>query len=130
MNIGDAARRTGLPAKTIRYYEETGLIKPAARAANGYRDYSEQDVHKLKFVRHARGLGFSVEDCAQLLSLYEDKGRQSADVKVIAEQHLKDIAEKIRELREMEVTLTHLVNNCHGDGRPECPILKGIAEGT
>jgi MerR family transcriptional regulator, copper efflux regulator len=128
MNIGEASKRSGLPAKTIRYYEETGLITPPARAENGYRDYSETDVHKLRFVRHSRGLGFSVDECAQLLSLYEDKARQSADVKAIAEKHLTDIDAKILELQELRSTLHHLINNCHGDGRPDCPILEGLAD--
>ena len=129
MNIGEAARRSGLSAKTIRYYEDTGLIAPAARAENGYRDYSDTDVHKLRFVRHARGLGFSVDECSQLLSLYQDKTRQSADVKAIAEKHLSDVEDKIRELQELRKTLSHLVTCCHGDNRPDCPILAGIAEG-
>ena len=129
MNIGEAAQRSGLSAKTIRYYEESGLIAPAARAENGYRDYSDTDVHKLRFVRHARGLGFSVDDCAQLLSLYQDKSRHSADVKAIAQQHLSDVENKIRELEELRNTLSHLVDCCHGDNRPDCPILEGIAEG-
>ena len=128
MNIGEASKRSGLPAKTIRYYEETGLITPPARAENGYRDYSETDVHKLRFVRHSRGLGFSVDECAQLLSLYEDKARQSADVKAIAEKHLTYIDAKILELQELRSTLHHLINNCHGDGRPDCPILEGLAD--
>ena len=127
MNIGEASRLSGLPAKTIRYYEDTGLIAPPARAENGYRHYSEADVHKLRFVRHSRGLGFSVDECAQLLSLYEDKDRQSADVKAIAQKHLSEIDEKILELQELRATLHHLVNTCHGDGRPDCPILEGIA---
>ncbi len=130
MNIGEAARRSGLPAKTIRYYEETGLIAPAARAENGYRDYAETDVHKLRFVRHARSLGFSVEVCTQLLSLYEDKNRHSADVKAIAQEHLDEVDAKIKELQELRSTLSHLVEHCHGDDRPDCPILEGIAEGT
>ncbi|NKB43877.1 MAG: Cu(I)-responsive transcriptional regulator [Alphaproteobacteria bacterium] len=128
MNIGEASKLSGLPAKTIRYYEDTGLIAPPARAENGYRDYSDTDVHKLRFVRHSRGLGFSVDECSQLLSLYEDKGRQSGDVKAIAQKHLTEIEEKIRELQELRSTLDHLVNTCHGDGRPDCPILEGIAD--
>ena len=128
MNIGEASRLSGLPAKTIRYYEATGLIAPPVRAENGYRDYSDSDVHKLRFVRHSRGLGFSVDECAQLLSLYEDKDRQSADVKAIAQKHLTEIDAKILELQELRSTLHHLVNTCHGDGRPDCPILEGLAD--
>jgi len=127
MNIGEASKQSGLPPKTIRYYEDRGLIAPPARAENGYRDYNDTDVHKLRFVRHSRGLGFSVDECSQLLSLYEDKGRQSADVKVIAQKHLTEIDEKIRELQELRSTLHHLVNTCQGDGRPNCPILEGLA---
>jgi len=127
MNIGEASKLSGLPAKTIRYYEDTGLIAPPARAENGYRDYTDTDVHKLRFVRHSRGLGFSVDECSQLLSLYEDKGRQSGDVKAIAQKHLTEIEEKIRELQDLRSTLDHLVNTCHGDGRPDCPILEGLA---
>ncbi|MDE0799230.1 MAG: Cu(I)-responsive transcriptional regulator [Rhodospirillaceae bacterium] len=127
MNIGEASKQSGLPPKTIRYYEDRGLIAPPARAENGYRDYNDTDVHKLRFVRHSRGLGFSVDECSQLLSLYEDKGRQSADVKVIAQKHLTEIDEKIRELQELRSTLHHLVNTCQGDGRPDCPILEGLA---
>ena len=127
MTIGEASKQSGLPPKTIRYYEDRGLIAPPARAENGYRDYNDTDVHKLRFVRHSRGLGFSVDECSQLLSLYEDKGRQSADVKVIAQKHLTEIDEKIRELQELRSTLHHLVNTCQGDGRPDCPILEGLA---
>ena len=127
MNIGEASKQSGLPPKTIRYYEDRGLIAPPARAENGYRNYNDTDVHKLRFVRHSRGLGFSVDECSQLLSLYEDKGRQSADVKVIAQKHLTEIDEKIRELQELRSTLHHLVNTCQGDGRPDCPILEGLA---
>jgi MerR family copper efflux transcriptional regulator len=127
MNIGEASKQSGLPPKTIRYYEDRGLIAPPARAENGYRDYNDTDVHKLRFLRHSRGLGFSVDECSQLLSLYEDKGRQSADVKVIAQKHLTEIDEKIRELQELRSTLHHLVNTCQGDGRPDCPILEGLA---
>jgi MerR family transcriptional regulator, copper efflux regulator len=128
MNIGEASKLSGLPPKTIRYYEDTGLIAPPARAENGYRDYTDTDVHKLRFVRHSRGLGFSVDECSQLLSLYEDKDRQSGDVKAIAQKHLTEIDEKIKELQELRSTLHHLVNTCHGDGRPDCPILEGLAD--
>lgn len=127
MNIGEAARQSGLPPKTIRYYEETGLIRPAARAGNGYRDYSDADVHKMKFVRHARELGFSVEECAGLLSLYEDKNRQAADVKALVNAHIAGIEAKIADLARMKATLAHLVSCCSGDTRPECPILDGLA---
>src|SRR5262245_7213594 len=122
MNIGDAAERSGLPAKTIRYYEDIRLLKPA-RGQNGYRDYSSEDVHRLRLLQRARSLGFSVEECRQLLSLYGDRGRESADVKAIAQTKIAEIDRKIAELAGLRKTLQHLVNSCHGDERPECPIL-------
>jgi Cu(I)-responsive transcriptional regulator len=126
MNIGDASENSGLPAKTIRYYEEIGLLKPG-RAENGYRDYSMSDVHRLKFLQRSRSLGFSVDECRQLLSLYGDRNRESADVKALAEVKLGEIDRKIAELIGLRQTLSHLVENCHGDSRPECPILDGLA---
>ncbi|MEL7112629.1 MAG: Cu(I)-responsive transcriptional regulator [Pseudomonadota bacterium] len=128
MNIGEAAHRCGLPAKTIRYYEDIGLVVPA-RAANGYRDYAASDVHKLGFLGRARALGFPIEDCRALLDLYEDGGRASADVQSIAASHLAGIEQKIEDLREMHETLWDLVASCAGDERPDCPILKSLAEG-
>ena len=126
MNIGTAARQTGLPAKTIRYYEEIGLLK-ADRASNGYRDYSTEDVHRLRFVQRSRSLGFSVEECRQLLSLYSDRDRASADVKAIAQEKLGEIDRKIAELTGLRQMLGHLVTTCHGDARPDCPILDGLS---
>jgi Cu(I)-responsive transcriptional regulator len=126
MNIGNASGKSGLPAKTIRYYEDIGLLKPE-RSENGYRDYSMSDVHKLRFLQRARGLGFSVEECRQLLALYEDKSRASADVKSIARSKLQEVERKIIELRELQQTLQHLVAHCHGDQRPDCPILESIS---
>lgn len=126
MNVGDAARRSGLPSKTIRYYEDIGLIAPA-RAANGYRDYCEDDVHRLAFLRRARGLGFSIDDCRQLMALYRDRDRASHDVREIASAHVDAITEKIAELESMRATLQKLVHACHGDQRPDCPILEDIA---
>lgn len=127
MNIGQAAEQSGLPPKTIRYYEDSGLIRPAARAANGYRDYNEADVHKLRFVKHARELGFTVQQCAELMSLYEDRRRHAGDVKAIAAKHLDEIDAKIADLTRLRATLSHLVSCCTGDDRPDCPILEGIA---
>jgi len=127
MNIKDAADRSGLPAKTIRYYEEVGLIRPL-RGANGYRSFRESDVMKLGFLGRARALGFTIEDCRLLLSLYEDKTRASADVKVIARRHLDEIDAKIAQLNSMRATLSHLVACCHGDDRPDCPILADLAQ--
>ncbi len=126
MNIGNASQRSGLPPKTIRYYEDIGLLK-AGRADNGYRDYSMDDVHRLRFLQRSRGLGFSVEECRQLLSLYDDKERESAVVKAIAEAKLVEIDRKLAELIGLRDTLRHLVHNCHGDSRPECPIMDGLA---
>ncbi|MBL1435615.1 MAG: Cu(I)-responsive transcriptional regulator [Rhodobacteraceae bacterium] len=126
MNIGDAAKQSGLPAKTIRYYEDIGLVAPG-RAGNGYRDFSDTDLHKLAFVQRARSLGFSIEECRALLSLYDDRGRASADVKDLAKAHLNQISEKIAGLQAMQKTLGELVHKCHGDDRPDCPILDGLA---
>lgn len=128
MNIKDVSQRAGIPAKTIRYYEEIGLIRPL-RSANGYRAFRESDLHKLAFLARARGLGFSIEDCRRLLALYEDRSRASADVKVLAQSHLEDIARKIAELQAMQATLAELVTACAGDARPDCPILKGLESG-
>ncbi|MEM9788391.1 MAG: Cu(I)-responsive transcriptional regulator [Pseudomonadota bacterium] len=126
MNIGDVAERTGLPAKTIRYYEDIGLVMPR-RSENGYRVFSDTDAHKLTFLGRARALGFSIEDCRNLLMLWEDRSRASADVRAIAAQHLDDIESKIKDLTAMRDTLSNLVQKCAGDDRPDCPILKGLA---
>ncbi|HUH48966.1 MAG TPA: Cu(I)-responsive transcriptional regulator [Mycoplana sp.] len=126
MNVSAAARHSGLPSKTIRYYEEVGLLKPD-RAENGYRDYSDEDVHTLAFLKRARGLGFSIEDCRQLMSLYRDRSRSSQDVREIAVAHVDIMAEKIREMQAMQRTLTALITACHGDNRPDCPILEDMA---
>jgi MerR family copper efflux transcriptional regulator len=126
MNIGDVAERTGLPAKTIRYYEEIGLITPD-RDANGYRRFGTPHIHKLGFLARARSLGFSIEDCRTLLALWEDRGRASADVKSLAKKHLVEIDTKMAELSDMRRTLSDLVEACAGDDRPDCPILKGLA---
>lgn len=128
MNIGIASEQSGLPAKTIRYYEDIGLLKPD-RGDNGYRDYSTSDVHRLRFVQRARGLGFSVAECRQLLSLYDDTGRESADVKEIATAKLVEIDRKIAELKGLRDVLSHLVEHCHGDHRPDCPIINELAGG-
>lgn len=126
MNIGTASEKSGLPPKTIRYYEEIGLVK-ADRAGNGYRAYSITDVHRLRFLQRSRSLGFSVEECRQLLSLYGDKERESADAKSIAEAKLVKIDRKIAELASLRDMLSHLVNDCNGDGRPDYPIIDGPA---
>ena len=127
MTIGEASARSGLPSKTIRYYEDIGLIRPD-RNGNGYRDYAVADVHKLRFLQKSRGLGFSVEECRQLLALYEDKSRASADVKELTQAKLTEIDRKIRELSELRHTLEHLVHACHGNDRPDCPILEELSD--
>ncbi|NDR59096.1 Cu(I)-responsive transcriptional regulator [Aliiruegeria sabulilitoris] len=126
MNIGDVSRLSGLPAKTIRYYEEIGLVAPL-RDDNGYRRFRESDLHRLAFLNRARSLGFTIEDCRGLLALYQDDHRASADVKRIAYEHLARIDEKLVELQAMRQTLAHLVNCCAGDNRPDCPILDDLA---
>lgn len=126
MNIGEVANHAGLPAKTIRYYEDIGLIQPD-RGENGYRSFSQNDLHKLRFLGQARSLGFSIEDCRDLLALYEDKDRASADVKHIAKGHLNKVDAKIAELQGMRETLAHLVTACAGDDRPDCLILADLA---
>ncbi len=127
MNISKAAELSGLPAKTIRYYEDIGLMQPAQRSGNGYRDYDVQDVHVLRFLQRARGLGFSVAECRELLALYQDRERASADVKAIALRRIDDIDRKMRELDGLKGALSELAEKCHGDARPECPILDGLA---
>ncbi len=126
MNIGEAAERAGLPVKTLRYYEDIGLVAPARRP-NGYRDYDEPDVHKLRFLQRARGLGFSIEDCRALLSLYEDRNRASADVKRLAVARIAEIDRKLEELKGLRATLDSLARACQGNERPDCPILKDLA---
>jgi Cu(I)-responsive transcriptional regulator len=127
MNIGAIAKRTGLPAKTIRYYESIGLIPPALRSEGNYRTYGEQDLQTLKFVQRARGLGFSVKDVSRLLTLWQDRRRASAEVRRMAQDHVGEIDRKIEELKGMRRTLTHLIERCHGDSRPDCPILDDLA---
>ncbi len=126
MNIGTVSEKSGLAAKTIRYYEDIGLIRPDRRD-NGYRDYSMEDVHRLRFLQRSRSLGFSVEECRQLLSLYGDRERESAEVKAIATTKLGEIERKIVELQGLHEMLSHLVATCHGDHRPECPIIDGLS---
>jgi Cu(I)-responsive transcriptional regulator len=126
MNIGDVAQRSGLPAKTIRYYEDIGLVAPV-RGDNGYRSFWERDLHRLTFLARARSLGFSLDDCRSLLALYDDRARASADVKALAIDHLSHIDRKIAELEGLRATLRHLVDRCHGDERPDSPILDDLA---
>lgn len=125
MNIGDAAQLSGLPAKTIRYYEDIGLVTPR-RGGNGYRSFAESDLHKLAFIARARALGFSIVDCRTLLGLYEDTSRASGEVKRVARQNLEQIDAKIADLKSMRATLSQLIRECAGDDRPNCPILKDL----
>jgi MerR family copper efflux transcriptional regulator len=129
MNIGEAAAASGVSAKMIRYYESIGLIAPADRTESGYRVYSEADVHTLRFIRRARDLGFSVEQMTSLLALWQDRSRASAEVKRIALEHVGELERKMQELQGMADTLRHLARTCHGDGRPDCPILNDLSDG-
>lgn len=127
MNIGDAARASGVSAKMIRYYEDIALLPPAVRRASGYRDYGADDVHRLRFVRRARDLGFSIDEVRELLSLWHDKSRQSSDVKALASRHITALHSRIDALRTMAATLETLVDCCAGDNRPDCPILADLS---
>ena len=129
MNIGDAAKLSGVSAKMIRYYEEVALITPPARNQNGYRSYDKSNIHELKFIRRARDLGFTVEQISGLMHLWRDRSRASSDVKRIALEHVAALEAKQREIEEMANTLKHLAENCHGDGRPDCPIIENLADG-
>ncbi|WP_136659206.1 Cu(I)-responsive transcriptional regulator [Nitratireductor sp. XY-223] len=128
MTIGDVARASGLPTKTVRYYADIGLVKPDARSQSGYRLYSDIELRKLIFVRRARAFGFSVEACRELLDLYQDRDRPSRDVKKLAMQRIAEIERKMRELELLHRELSHLAESCHGDDRPDCPILSSFAE--
>jgi len=130
MNIGEAALASGVSAKMIRYYEKIDLIADAKRTDAGYRIYTDQDVATLRFIRRARDLGFSVEEMSTLLALWRDKNRASAEVKRIAEDHVADIERRIGELESMARTLRHLASHCHGDERPDCPILDDLGRPT
>lgn len=127
MNIGTVSRKSGVPSKTIRYYESIGLLPDPVRGENGYRNYGENDVETLKFVQRARKLGFKVKDVGALLALWQDKNRASSDVKAFAVSHIEEIEERISELQSIRDTLFHLVHRCHGDERPDCPILEDLS---
>ncbi|WP_342236210.1 Cu(I)-responsive transcriptional regulator [Inquilinus sp. OTU3971] len=127
MNIGQAAVASGVSAKMIRYYESVGLTRKALRTEAGYRVYTDDDVHMLRFIRRARDLGFSVEQITDLLALWQDRGRSSADVKRIALEHVTELEQKVEGLRQMIATLKHLSASCHGDNRPDCPIIDDLA---
>ena len=127
MNISHAASASGVSAKMIRYYEETGLVPQPKRSGGGYRQYQDSDVHKLRFVGRARELGFSTKRIKELLRLWQDRKRPSREVKELAQAHLNELETQIRHMQEMQLTLRHLIDNCHGDDRPHCPILNELA---
>ena len=127
MNISEPSRGSGVSAKTIRYYESINLITPARRAGNGYRDFNGDDVHMLRFIARARGLGFSVLEVADLLALYKDRSRASAQVRGLAEKAIARMDEKITELQSISMVLSDLVARCQGDDRPDCPILDDLS---
>ena len=128
MNIGEAARASGVSAKMIRHYEEVGLMPAVARTEAGYRQYGNADIHTLRFIRRARDLGFSIAEIGQLVGLWQDRRRPSRSVKALAETHIRELEQKAAHLLAMKATLEHLVHCCHGDERPECPILETLAD--
>lgn len=129
MNIGQAAKKSGLSAKMIRYYESISLLKAAHRSDSGYRLYGPEDLHTLAFIKRSRDLGFSLEEIAKLLALWQDRQRASGDVKDLARKHITELNQKIDELASLRDTLQELVEHCQGDHRPDCPILKDLASG-
>jgi MerR family copper efflux transcriptional regulator len=126
MNIGDAAKASGVSAKMIRHYESVGLFPEAARSEAGYRLYSDNEVNTLRFIRQARDLGFSIEQIRELLALWHDRKRPSRQVRALAQAHIEELEAKLKELHAMKATLEHLVDSCHGDDRPECPIIASL----
>lgn len=130
MNIGQAAKHSGLSAKMIRYYESIGLLRPAGRSVSGYRTFAQDDLHRLAFIRRARDLSFSLEEVGRLLALWQDCQRASADVKALASAHVQELNRKIAELSDLRDTLQSLVEHCQGDGRPDCPILSDLESGS
>ena len=127
VNIGEAARLSGVSAKMVRHYEGLGLLPRVARTDSGYRQYSETDVHTLRFIKRARALGFSMEEIGELVGLWQNRRRASASVRRIAQKHAEELAQRIAQMQEMQQTLQHLIHCCHGDERPECPILEELA---
>ena len=126
MNIGQASRASGVSTKMIRYYENVGLIRPAARTQSNYRDFGERELNELQFVKRARTFGFSVEEISRLLELWRNQGRPSRDVKAIAQRHVEELEARIAEMQAMVETLAHLADSCAGDERPDCPILANL----
>lgn len=128
MNIGEAAKASGVSAKMIRHYESVGLFPEAARTDSGYRQYSGNEVSTLRFIRQSRDLGFSIEQIRELLALWQNRRRPSRQVKALAQAHIEELDEKLKELQAMKATLEHLVRCCHGDDRPDCPIIETLAD--
>lgn len=128
MNIGEAARASGVSAKMIRHYESIGLLPPPARSEADYRVYGERELHLLRFIRHSRDLGFSLEQIRALLGLWQDRERPSREVRALAQTHLAELEAKLAELQAMKATLQQLVHSCHGDERPDCPILDSLGD--
>lgn len=126
MNIGEASKLSGISVKMIRKYEDSGIIPKAKRNSSGYRSYSESDVHTFKFIKTSRSLGFTMKDIKELLSLWKNKKRTSSNVKKIAEKHIENLERKVQKINNMLETLKHLNQNCHGDDRPDCPILSNL----
>jgi Cu(I)-responsive transcriptional regulator len=129
MQIGQAAKASGISAKMIRHYEAIGLLPAAGRRDSGYRDYSNTELHKLQFIRRARDLGFSIDQIRMLLKLWSDRNRSNTEVKALALAHVAELEEKVKHLREMSDVLSHLAEACDGDGRPDCPIIRGLEGG-
>ena len=127
MNIGQAAAHSGVSAKMVRHYESLGLLPRVARTEAGYRQYGDTEVHTLRFIRRARDLGFSIAEIGELLKLWQNRRRASADVRRIAQRHVQDLERRIAEMASMKRTLEHLIHGCHGDERPECPILDQLS---
>ena len=127
VNIGTAARLSGVSPKMVRHYESLGLLPRVGRSEGGYRQYSEAEVHTLRFIKRARELGFSMEEIAELLGLWQNRRRASASVRRIAQKHAQELAQRIAAMQSMQRTLQHLIHCCHGDERPDCPILDDLA---
>jgi Cu(I)-responsive transcriptional regulator len=130
MNIGEAAKASGVSAKMIRHYESVGLFAEAQRTESGYRQYNDKDISTLRFVRQSRDLGFSIEQIRELLGLWQNRKRPSRQVRALAQAHIEELDEKLKELQAMKATLEHLVSCCHGDERPDCPIIDSLAQGA
>jgi len=128
MNIGEAAKASGVSAKMIRHYESVGLVPETTRTDAGYRQYTEREIHALRFIRHSRDLGFSIEQIRELLGLWHNRKRPSRQVKALALAHVAELDEKLREIQAMKATLEHLAHCCHGDDRPDCPIIESLAQ--